>query len=130
MPSDRKRGKLGLERPLSIGPVTGWWFPWQVRPRRLADGARYQRTSVYRRRTANVKKAQRFKRQHEYIHGSWCVGAAEIAHKPHFLKGREFLTVDHVLPLAKGGTWARSNLRVICNKANLRLNGKLVNGNQ
>lgn len=39
-----------------------------------------------------------------------------------FCKSDEDLTVDHILPLRKGGTSKRNNLRVLCRKCHEELN--------
>lgn len=40
-------------------------------------------------------------------------GTAEAIQSPH-----RMATVDHYMPLSKGGTWARSNLRACCQGCN------------
>ena len=53
-------------------------------------------------------------------YGEWCPGAVEIKHRPHFLNpaGSIFLTIDHIIPLAAGGSNSWSNLRALCSKVN------------
>lgn len=50
-------------------------------------------------------------------HGRWCPG---FERDPHRLTGGQKLTVDHVVPLASGGTHDRSNLQVLCSSCNGR----------
>jgi 5-methylcytosine-specific restriction protein A len=52
--------------------------------------------------------------EHRASHGDYCPGWGVPAH------GAQDLTVDHVIPLAAGGTHERSNLRVLCRACNSR----------
>jgi 5-methylcytosine-specific restriction endonuclease McrA len=96
----------------------GWWFPWQVRPDLLADGASVHRKSLMKRPTSLGRRAKRMKDRHRQAYGRWCPGVPEIDHEPHRLSQRQYLTVDHIIPVVRGGTHQEDNLRVICNKAN------------
>ncbi|MFK0282572.1 HNH endonuclease [Streptomyces sp. NPDC090499] len=67
---------------------------------------------TYRRVRAQVLKGWRSQ------HGEWCPGWGVPAH------GSADLTVDHIIPLAKGGTHHRENLRVLCRSCNSRRGAK------
>lgn len=128
----RRNGKLNLDRPIAIGESSGWWFPWQVEPwkLRMVNGQfkpMYRKT-VYARPVGKKRRARLLVDQHVATHGQWCPGLPELLHRPHFLTPAAFLTIDHIVPLHRGGTWAKSNLRIICDKANMRLNAIMVNG--
>lgn len=109
------------QRPEAIGAVTGWWFAWQAHPNLLADGATVYRKSVYRRSTGSATRMKRLKKNHRREWGEWCEGVPELGHEAHWLSKSHFLTVDHIVPLRLGGSHERSNLRVVCNWANLQL---------
>ncbi|MEW2302564.1 HNH endonuclease [Streptomyces sp. NPDC006655] len=52
--------------------------------------------------------------EHRASHGDYCPGWGVPAH------ASQDLTVDHVVPLAAGGTHDRANLRVLCRGCNAR----------
>ncbi|MFD4626481.1 HNH endonuclease [Streptomyces sp. NPDC058475] len=64
--------------------------------------------SKYRRIRAQVLRAHRAR------NGDLCEGWGVAPH------GSADLTVDHIIPLAKGGTHHRENLRVLCRSCNSR----------
>lgn len=78
--------------------------------RRLRGSSEYQRA-----RAALVAA-------HLERHGRWCPG---FERAPHVLTARQKLTVDHIVPLAAGGTHDRSNLRVLCDRCNGRKAARL-----
>lgn len=65
-------------------------------------------TAEYRKRAAYVLA------QHRATHGEHCPGYRVPAHVS------SDLTVDHIVPLAKGGTHELSNLSVLCRACNAR----------
>jgi 5-methylcytosine-specific restriction protein A len=52
--------------------------------------------------------------EHRARHGGWCPGYGVPDHRTHDL------TIDHIIPLAHGGTHDRANLRVLCRGCNAR----------
>jgi 5-methylcytosine-specific restriction protein A len=52
--------------------------------------------------------------QHRAVYGNWCTGYGVPAH------GSADLTVDHIIPKAKGGSSTKDNLRVLCRSCNAR----------
>ncbi|MFE2605759.1 HNH endonuclease [Streptomyces mirabilis] len=84
------------------------------RQRDAVRGSASQRgyDSQYRRVRAQVLKGWRSQ------HGEWCPGWGVPSH------ASADLTVDHVIPLAAGGTNRRENLRVLCRSCNSRRGSK------
>lgn len=79
--------------------------------RRESEAARGSATargydSAYQRTAAAVLA------EHRRAHGNWCPGWRREAHPA------DELTVDHVIPLSKGGTNHRSNLAILCRPCN------------
>jgi 5-methylcytosine-specific restriction protein A len=68
--------------------------------------------STYRRVRAQVLKGWRSQ------NGDWCPGWQREGH------AATELTVDHITPLAAGGTNRRENLRVLCRSCNSRRGSK------
>jgi hypothetical protein len=123
MSDGRAIGMIGLSRPRAIGEPSGWYWSWQPEPILLGSGQRVFQKSAYRRPTGAKKRMVAFRKAYEREYGRYCSGAPEIGHLPHHLTSpRRFLTVDHIIPLAVGGLTVKSNLRVVCDKANARLN--------
>ncbi|MEU1030202.1 HNH endonuclease [Streptomyces mirabilis] len=84
---------------------------WEAARQKLRDaerGSASQRgyDSKYRRIRAQVLRAHRAR------NGDLCEGWGVPAH------ASQDLTVDHIIPLAKGGTHRRENLRVLCRRCN------------
>lgn len=82
---------------------------WQAQ-RDRNRGSAHQRgyTSAYRRQAAQVLA------EHRARQGEWCPGWRVPGHTA------SDLTVDHVIPLARGGTHDRANLSVLCRGCNSR----------
>lgn len=72
---------------------------------------RLRGTGEYQRARAALVAA------HLERHGRWCPGFERSAHE---LTARQQLTVDHIVPLALGGTNDRGNLHVLCSSCNGR----------
>ncbi|MER5898897.1 HNH endonuclease [Streptomyces mirabilis] len=84
---------------------------WEAQRQKLRDAERGSASQrgydiTYRRVRAQVLKGWRSQ------HGEWCPGWRVPAH------ASQDLTVDHIIPLAKGGTHHRENLRVLCRRCN------------
>ena len=69
-------------------------------------------TPTYRVRRAALLDAWRID------NGPWCPGADDLDHSPHPVQWPDHLTIDHIIPLSRGGTHHTENLRVLCNQAN------------
>lgn len=78
--------------------------------RNAQRGSAHQRgyTSRYRSLARTVVA------EHVRLHGHACPGWQVPAHES------SDLTVDHIIPLARGGTHDRSNMRVLCRGCNSR----------
>ncbi|MEU7303734.1 HNH endonuclease [Streptomyces sp. NPDC007206] len=90
------------------------WMAAQQRKRDAERGSASQRgyDVTYRRVRAQVLKGWRSQ------HGDYCPGWGIPAHSA------QDLTVDHIIPLAAGGTHHRENLRVLCRSCNSRRGSK------
>lgn len=82
---------------------------------KAAKNRRLRGTAEYQRARAELVAA------HLAAHGRWCPGFERTAHE---LRPSQKLTVDHIVPLAAGGTNDRSNLRVLCDRCNGRKSAK------
>jgi 5-methylcytosine-specific restriction protein A len=79
-----------------------------VRERQRGSAHKRGYTSKYRVVASSVIAEYRAR------HGEWCPGHGVPAH------AASDLTVDHIIPLAHGGTPERANLRVLCRGCNSR----------
>ncbi|MFF1597681.1 HNH endonuclease [Streptomyces mirabilis] len=78
------------------------------RERQRGSASKRGYTSRYRALASSVIA------EHRASHGDRCPGWGTVPHTA------TDLTVDHVIPLAKGGTHDRANLRVLCRSCNSR----------
>ncbi|MFF4316010.1 HNH endonuclease [Streptomyces sp. NPDC001507] len=90
------------------------WMAARQRERDAKRGSASQRgyDVTYRRVRAQVLRGWRNQ------NGEWCPGWGVSAH------AAQDLTVDHIIPLVKGGTHHRENLRVLCRSCNSRRGSK------
>lgn len=86
----------------------------EARQRRLASGRRcYEK---HKEQRAEAKK--RYKREHSELYGYRCLCCGQ-----QFSSG---LTVDHVVPLALGGSNWISNIQPLCHHCNSKKHTKII----
>ena len=58
-------------------------------------------------------------------HNGRCAGCGKTENKILRHPGGYKWTIDHIIPVSKGGIWARNNAQLMCHKCNSRKNSKL-----